>query len=38
MEGLIIFIISVVLFEVLLAKYGVDTRDGKDWTFEQNSR
>ena len=38
MEALIIFIMGVVVFEVLLAKYGVDTRDGKDWTYEQKSR
>ena len=38
MEGLIVFVIGVVLFEVLLAKYGVDTRDGRDWTYEQKSR
>jgi hypothetical protein len=29
--GLIIFALAVLVFEVLVALFGADTRDGRDW-------
>jgi hypothetical protein len=38
LTGLIIFAAAVLVFEALVALFGADTRDGKDWAHNTYSR